>query len=350
MEYCIINRQSLPTYIRLRHSLSRTGSEAEMISISDLLTQIRNANQQEKPSIEILKNQCPQVCYKDYTLEGEKLKYLQVNCTKEFENAHIDESMTAQLVNYKLAYGEKMLVMPGEKSNVFAESISGDVVYYQFHEAKVGQAPIAAEITDNFLFEFAVLKEDKDKFEDYIYGKFLSNTIKIYITRTNTGTNSTTGTLRTDDGTITGYTVELPRGTDSQCMTICGDNETPYDCFCISEGTYNFEINTNTYDAGDIKEYSLRITSSIPNGRSGVLVHGGRDDAKGWSQGCILPMPNEPKKDCILYGEGRNNTKVQSINFTKELIDWVKLRENEIKKRDKKIKEVKKQILITKTF
>ena len=145
--------------------------EAEMISISDLLTQIRSANQQEKPSIEILKDQCPQVCYKDYTLEGEKLKYLQVNCTKEFENAPIDENMTAQLVNYKLAYGEKMLVMPGEKSNVFAESISGGVVYYQFHEAKVGQAPIAAEITDNFLFEFAVLKEDKDKFEEYLYPK-----------------------------------------------------------------------------------------------------------------------------------------------------------------------------------
>lgn len=143
--------------------------EAEMISISDLLTQIRNANQQEKPSVEIMQDQCPQVCYKDYTLEGEKLKYLQVNCTKEFENAPIDENITAQLINYKLAFGEKKLVMPGEKSTVIAESISGDVVYYQFHEAKVGQAPIAAEITDNFLFEFAVLKEDKDKFEEYLY-------------------------------------------------------------------------------------------------------------------------------------------------------------------------------------
>jgi hypothetical protein len=59
--------------------------------------------------------------------------------------------------------------MPGEKSLVTSETNLGDVVYYQFHEAKVGQAPVAVETTDNFLFEFAVLKEDKGTFEEYLF-------------------------------------------------------------------------------------------------------------------------------------------------------------------------------------
>lgn len=178
----------------------------------------------------------------------------------------------------------------------------------------------------------------------------VSDTVKIYITRTHTGDNSTTGTISTDDSTITGYTVELPRGTNNECQTICTDNTVPFDCHCITEGVYNFEINSKSYNAGNIKNYSLRILSAIPNGRTGVLIHGGRDDAKGWSQGCILPMPNAPKKDCKLYDQGRNNTKEQSVDFTKEILDWVRLREAEIKKRNKESKKVEKQIIITKTF
>jgi hypothetical protein len=79
-------------------------------------------------------------------------------------------------------------------------------------------------------------------------------------------------------------------------------------------------------------------------------VHGGRDDAKGWSQGCILPMPNNPEINSALSSSNRNNTEVQSVDFTKEILDWVRLREAEIKKRNKDIKNVVKQIIITKTF
>jgi len=36
-------------------------------------------------------------------------------------------------------------------------------------------------------------------------------------------------------------------------------------------GVYNFEINTNVYDKGSSKNHSLRIISTVPDGRIGVL-------------------------------------------------------------------------------
>jgi len=116
------------------------------------------------------------------------------------------------------------------------------------------------------------------------------------------------------------------------------------------EGIYNFEINTKVYNEKDVKYYSLAITSAVPNGRTSVLLHGGRDDAKGWSQGCILPMPNPPEINSPYASKNRKNTKEQSIDFTKELINWVRMREAEIKKQNKQIDKVVKQIIITKTF
>lgn len=197
---------------------------------------------------------------------------------------------------------------------------------------------------------FAIKEAQRGPFERYIFGETLSDTINIYITRTQTGNNTTTGTLRTGDRSIYGYTVELPRGTESQCSTNCTDEETPYDCHCIVEGVYSFEINTNVYNAGNTKNHSLRIVSPVPNGRTGVLVHGGRDDAKGWSQGCILPMPNSPEINSVLFSPNRNNTVTQSIDFTKEILDWVRMREVDIMERNEDISNVVKQIIITKTF
>jgi hypothetical protein len=205
-------------------------------------------------------------------------------------------------------------------------------------------------LTDNVLFHFVVLEEEADKFENYLYARKTSDTIRIYVTRTHTGSNSTTGILRTDDGSITGYTVELPRGSDNDCKTPCEDMNKPYDCYCIMEGIYNFEINTKVYKKGNPRNYSLRLITPIPDSRTGILVHGGRDDAKGWSQGCILPMPNPPEINSPLYSKNRNNTLEQSVDFTKELINWVRMREAEIKKQNKQIDKVVKQIIITKTF
>ncbi|MCQ2375519.1 MAG: DUF5675 family protein, partial [Salinivirgaceae bacterium] len=159
---------------------------------------------------------------------------------------------------------------------------------------------------DKYPLEITCNYDCVDDLKNYVLNSaYNPDEIVIYITRTNTGEHSTTGTLVTDDGTISGYTVELPRGTDDECKTSCDDTSIPYDCYCIMEGTYDFEVNTKVYEE-EKKQYltnnSLRIISDIENGRDGVLVHKGSDDAKGWAKGCILPMPSRPIDNCK-YGD-----------------------------------------------
>ena len=199
-------------------------------------------------------------------------------------------------------------------------------------------------------------KDNADWLMKYLGGyEYNPDEIVIYITRTNTGEHSTTGTLVTDDGTISGYTVELPRGTDGQCKTQCNDESKPYDCYCIMEGEYEFCVYRDEYDQThkDIKSVSLKITSSISNGRTGVLVHGGQDDAKGWSKGCILPMPNIPNIN-LSYEERftvtRNNSIKQSMDFTQNIVSWVKSKNEEIKKRNPNMKYVPCKIKISERF
>jgi hypothetical protein len=221
----------------------------------------------------------------------------------------------------------------------------------------LGTTAPAPEMVKILLYEREEdFKEKKEALREYLFGGGIgpkktgsSDTIRIYITRTHTGNNSTTGTLTTDDGAISGYTVELPRGNDSECHTICNDAIKPFDCHCIAEGVYLFEINTKSYEDESTKNFSLRVTSDVPKGRTGILLHGGRDDAKGWSQGCILPMPNAPEINSALYSEYRNNTVGQSIDFTKKILEWVRFREATIKKRNKDAKIIR-QIIINKTF
>ena len=208
---------------------------------------------------------------------------------------------------------------------------------------------------DKYPLEIKCKSDCFEKLKDYITKRtYNPDEIVIYITRTNTGEHSTTGTLVTDDGTISGYTVELPRGTDDECKTSCDDTSIPYDCYCIMEGEYDFEINTKLYNEGSWKENftnnTLRITSSIPNGRVGVLVHKGRDDAKGWAQGCILPMRKEPAKNCKYKSNDRKNEEDDPELFTKEIVDWVRQRENSIKSRNPNLKSIPHKIVITKTF
>lgn len=199
-------------------------------------------------------------------------------------------------------------------------------------------------------------KDNADWLMKYLGGyEYNPDEIAIYITRTNTGEHSTTGTLVTNDGTISGYTVELPRGTDDECKTICNDGSKPYDCFCIMEGEYEFCVYRDEYDQThkDIKSVSLKITSSISNGRTCVLVHGGQDDAKGWSKGCILPMPNIPNIN-LSYEERftvtRNNSIKQSMDFTQNIVSWVKSKNEEIKKRNPNMKYVPCKIKISERF
>jgi hypothetical protein len=111
---------------------------------------------------------------------------------------------------------------------------------------------------------------------------------------------------------------------------------------------YNFVVN----ESGKYPGESLRLEPNgfIQNGRAGVLLHKGRDDAKGWSQGCILPMPNEPEKNSELSSTGRKNSQVESYDFVMLIRNWVIQRENEIKNNNPHVRTVVKQIIITKTF
>jgi hypothetical protein len=328
--------------------------EGALLSINDLVNVVRNANTKELKALKIIRDKCQQTAYNKFKIGDKSLTYIHIACGDLMENTEIPfETNTSKNIDWNAKLDANAIYIdPSEVSKVSTVTKDGTkYVRYQFHELKYSEKPFELpQLTENILFHFLVLESEAKDFEEYLYPKSISDTIKIFITRINTGTNSTTGTLRTDDGTIIGYTVEPPRGSDNESKTSCTDNEIPFDCHCIVEGVYNFEINTKVYDEGDIKKHSLRITTAVPDGRTGVLVHGGRDDAKGWSQGCILPMPNDPEKNSELSSLNRKNTKVQSVNFTIEIIDWVKQREIQIKKENKVIKKVVKQIIIIKTF
>jgi hypothetical protein len=329
--------------------------EGAMIGIPDIIKQIREANTRGEKTLKIVQDKCQKWAMKNFKLgNGQKLSYIHLSCSDKLEEPFpFEEGYSGNFDWSSIVNSSALYIDPSEISKVSTIGTKDNKRYvrYQFHE--LNMPAIAIELptlTDNVLLHFVVLEEEADKFENYLYARKTSDTIRIYVTRTHTGSNSTTGILRTDDGSITGYTVELPRGSDNDCKTPCEDMNKPYDCYCIMEGIYNFEINTKVYNEKDVKYYSLAITSAVPNGRTSVLLHGGRDDAKGWSQGCILPMPNPPEINSPYASKNRKNTKEQSIDFTKELINWVRMREAEIKKQNKQIDKVVKQIIITKTF
>lgn len=246
-----------------------------------------------------------------------------------------------------------VLVDPTQYSKVDRDAVDDDGKTYRqkgFDFISDNKSIFTIEIVANDV----VYEEKYESLRNYLFGdtngttRTITDTIKIFITRTFTGSNSTTGILKTDDETITGYTVELPRGTDSQCKNSCDDIKVPFDCYCIIEGTYDFILN----ETGKYPGESLRLepNKNIPNDRSGILIHKGRDDAKGWSQGCILTMPNEPEINSDLYSANRKNTQDESQEFIMRLREWVTLRENSIRKKKPEIKSVTKKIIITKTF
>lgn len=151
--------------------------------------------------------------------------------------------------------------------------------------------------------------------------------IVLYVKRTNSGNHSTTGVIRSDDGIIRGYSAEQPRGSDDECKQNCNDDTKPYQCHCIIEGVYS--ICLNTY--GAYANHSLRINQTVPRARGGILVHKGQDDAEGWSQGCILALPNQPVEDVSYvnrFNQGRNNTAQQSADFVDDIYDWMQSRIN----------------------
>ncbi len=146
--------------------------EGMMINIPTILSQIREANIQDYRTLKITQDQCPQVCYQDLKLGTSIISYLQINCSKEFENKVINENNLIKLIDWSLTPGSKIMIKPSEKSKVFSETTKGDAVYIKFHEVKEKPVPLIEEMTENFLFEFVVLKKDLEKLEEYLFPNF----------------------------------------------------------------------------------------------------------------------------------------------------------------------------------
>jgi len=167
--------------------------EGAMINIFSLIEDIRKANKKEEIILTVTQDKCPSGYFKNVKLGENKLSFLQINCTSAFENAMVDETITSTWREWKPKLGSKVVIKPIEKAQVFAESKKvGKVVYYQFHELKTEPAP-TEELTDNLMFEFAVLEKEKHIFEEYLYPKYEHNVSVTWISQFNTVFEKCTG-------------------------------------------------------------------------------------------------------------------------------------------------------------
>ncbi|MDR1180672.1 MAG: DUF5675 family protein, partial [Bacteroidales bacterium] len=178
------------------------------------------------------------------------------------------------------------------------------------------------------------IKTNEDCFDvlfEYIYGvtvKDPDHMITIRLNRIRNNQHRTVGELSVDNGTIRGYTLELPKGTDSECQNTCTDEKKAQnECKRILSGVYNFEINT-TSSRADRNNTSLRLRD-IP-GRIGILIHNGVN-ARIWSMGCILAMRHNPVNDSDnATASQRANQDDDSLDFCTEIVEHVRRRVIEI--------------------
>jgi hypothetical protein len=147
---------------------SEDESESEMVSIPDLLLEIRNANLTNNNYYEITKDVCPHVCYENIKLGSYKLDYLQINCTNEFENQEFENGLNSY-VNWGIENDAKALIAPNVKNIVKTQTNKGAAIYYKFYQYEESSSPLLYEKTNNLLFEFVLLEKDADKFEDYVF-------------------------------------------------------------------------------------------------------------------------------------------------------------------------------------
>jgi hypothetical protein len=171
--------------------------------------------------------------------------------------------------------------------------------------------------------------------------------IIIKVTRIKHNDTRTIGILNVDNGKFHGYTLELPKGTDTECQAKCTTaKKAAGECARIMKGSYKFDVTTWSSKSWAIS-HSLRL-EDVP-GRDGILVHRGVN-AKIWSEGCILAMRYNPINDTDATAAGeRANDVDDSHEFCTEIHDYIKQREDEIKERFK-LDIVEKLIIITEEF
>ncbi|WMN12195.1 DUF5675 family protein [Marivirga salinae] len=203
------------------------------------------------------------------------------------------------------------------------------------------------------IYSFIVPKEDSEKFEEYLFPHLFynntevieSNEIIIEVRRLKYNNNRTVGIVDVDNGAFSGYTLELPKGTNEECQTGCTvERKSNGNCHRIQKGNYKFDLTTYSNKERFINK-SLRVFN-VP-GRAGILMHRGVN-ARIWSYGCILVMRNDPSTDADdAKKTERTNNVDDSEQFSIELHNYVRDREIEIKANNPEIKNVKKTLIIT---
>ncbi|MDR1225470.1 MAG: DUF5675 family protein [Prevotellaceae bacterium] len=172
----------------------------------------------------------------------------------------------------------------------------------------------------------------------------LSIGINIEITRLSNNASRTVGTINVDNGAITGYTLELPKGTSAEAQSTCtNEKKDNNECKRILAGTYEFEINTNPNSDKINKSLSL----SNPPGRSAILIHSGVN-ARIWSMGCILAVRNNPTGDAdnAIAAQRANQQIADSESFCIEIVNYVKQKKAEIQTKYK-VTKVKMTVRIS---
>jgi hypothetical protein len=204
----------------------------------------------------------------------------------------------------------------------------------------------------NVLLKVLIIEDSEDDFEtkkmqikNYLFGseEWPEDKIVIRVKRSRNNDFRSIATLNID-GKTTGYILELQKGTDAECQTVC-TSERKEDGLCrrILKGEYKFEVTTYSSKEWAIGT-SLRL-HDIP-GRSGVLIHRGVN-ANIWSEGCLLVMRNDPTTDSeTTQAANRANLIDDSHNFSTEIANYVNQREIEIKSKFK-LDKVEKIIIIS---
>ncbi len=154
---------------RMWFSWSQDEAEAEMVSIPNLLETIRQANLKDKNIFTIMQDQCPENAYKDVPIGDKKLNYFAIHCTDNFETIPTEPHQTTFLDWNLTGNNDSVIIIPDQKNTVEFETTLGTAKLYQFFEAKKDIPTLDYNNSDNLLFEFVILKEDAEKFEDYLY-------------------------------------------------------------------------------------------------------------------------------------------------------------------------------------
>jgi hypothetical protein len=181
--------------------------------------------------------------------------------------------------------------------------------------------------SDSSAVSFIINESQRDRFEEYIFDE--KRDITIEINRIRTDTSRTVGVIEIDNGAITGFTLELQKGTTEECCSICTDlKKADNNCHRILAGTYDCDITTYSENTNYINK-SLRL-ENVP-GRTGILIHRGVN-ARIWSYGCILAMRSNPINDADdASASERANTVTDSENFCTEIVSYISNRKARIR-------------------